>query len=266
MRERERHRGEDRGRSGQFIIIAILMIAIMIVSIGAVMYSTVTYYRYEQWEEYLSIIDNIKIGSLHLVEGGLANLTKTYSETRIMDRSILIDILDRWKAYLTKAMAEHGLAVDFLNNSRVENLVECYWYFPTSISAFSADLSITLSKFGLYGYKTPIFISVGMAVDTNYIGQGLDEIYNLNVTVYREDQTPIMGLKAGNFVVQRFDPLINDSRSVEILKATPQYGGKYMLTFTESIEEPYHKWLDVTVEDKRGITVVSATNSSAPYG
>jgi len=53
---------------GQFVIIAVLMAAIMIVSIGAVMHNAVTYYKSEPWEEYTTIIGNIELNSRRLLE------------------------------------------------------------------------------------------------------------------------------------------------------------------------------------------------------
>jgi hypothetical protein len=53
---------------GQFIIIAVLLVAIMIVAIGAIMHNAVTYYRSEPWEEYTTLVSNIELNSQHLVE------------------------------------------------------------------------------------------------------------------------------------------------------------------------------------------------------
>jgi hypothetical protein len=64
-----------RERRGQFVIIAVLMIAIMIMSISALMHRAVTYYRHEPWEEYLALIGNIELNSHRLVELSLANYT-----------------------------------------------------------------------------------------------------------------------------------------------------------------------------------------------
>jgi len=56
-----------KNKKGQFIIIAFLMIAMMIISIGALMHRAVTYYKHEPWQEYLTLIGSIELNSRRLV-------------------------------------------------------------------------------------------------------------------------------------------------------------------------------------------------------
>jgi len=58
----------SRTNRGQFVIIAVLMAAIMIVSIGAVMHNATTYYKTEPWEEYVTLVGNIELNSKRLLE------------------------------------------------------------------------------------------------------------------------------------------------------------------------------------------------------
>ena len=53
---------------GQFVIIAVMLAAIMIVSIGAVMHNAATYYKNEPWEEYTTLVSNIELNSQRLLE------------------------------------------------------------------------------------------------------------------------------------------------------------------------------------------------------
>jgi hypothetical protein len=269
-------------KRGQFIIIAVLMVAIMIVTIGAIMYSAVTYFRYERWEEYLMIIDNVKMGSHQLMEIGLANFTKTCFEKHADDRSVFNKILDQWKNDLRESLPGTGLAVDFLNRSQllsspklvggtyiperqVYDFVKCYWYYPASVSSAYAELSINLSKSGLYGYRVPILIYLAVELDLEYLDQNPTQIDNINMIVTREYQRPVVGLTPNNFLVYRFDPSVDDWVLVGISKVTQSLGGKYKLTFEEGIEKPYYEWLIVAVKDDRNITVVSATYSKIEF-
>ena len=54
-------------KRGQFVIIAVLMIALMIISIAPLLHRTVTYYKHEPWEEYLALIGSIELNSERLV-------------------------------------------------------------------------------------------------------------------------------------------------------------------------------------------------------
>ena len=56
-----------REKKGQFIIIAALMMAIMIISISSIIYSSVTYFKHERWEEYVVLVDSVKTGTSRVV-------------------------------------------------------------------------------------------------------------------------------------------------------------------------------------------------------
>ncbi len=59
------------------MIIAVLFIAMMIISIGVLMHRAGTYYKHEPWEEYLMLIGNIELNCRRLVELSLANYTNS---------------------------------------------------------------------------------------------------------------------------------------------------------------------------------------------
>ena len=96
-------------KNGQFIIIAVLFISTMIISIGAILYSTVTYYKYEPWEEYNTVIDGIQLNTLHLVELSLVN----YSNSGFSNPSILKENLDEWKKDLSLIYPNYGVNLDY---------------------------------------------------------------------------------------------------------------------------------------------------------
>lgn len=272
---------KKRGKQGQFIIFAVLLITIMIISIGVIMYSTVTYFKHERWNEYLSLIDNLRVSSRHLMEINLANFTKTSFEQRAPDRSAISQILNQWKNDLKIGLAGSGVTVDFLNTSQllsspkivgetyipersVYNFIKCYWYYPVSISSFYADLLINLTNFGLYGYRYPILVSLSIELDISYLTDAPTQISELVVNVTRENGLSVTDLTTENFLVYRFDPSIEEWTTAN-LSTVKRISGGYRLVFENTIEQPYYKWLIVTVEDNRDITAVSSTYTSIDF-
>lgn len=96
-------------KKGQFIIFATLIIAIMIISIGTIMYSTITYFKHERWQEYLMVIDNIELGSRRVVELSLAN----YTMLNGTNNQILINNLNNWRTNLTNVYPGFGVALTY---------------------------------------------------------------------------------------------------------------------------------------------------------
>jgi len=271
-----------RAKKGQFIIISALLIAIMIISVSAIMYGTLTYFRHERWEDYLSVIDQIKTSSQRLMEISLANFTKGSFERGIVNRSIVNSFLDEWRSALRKSFLGYGVSINFVNSSqilspptvvggiyiperRVYDFVKCYWYYPNSISSFYMNIALNLTSFGLYGYQTSILVYLAAQVNMTYLSMAVEQIDNLEVTVTKEYQTPVSSLEPNNFAVYRYDPVSSNWTTVTISKVVYQLNGTYTLTFAESIPKPYYKWLLVVVKDKRGITTVSATYSSIQF-
>lgn len=181
-------------RTGQFIVIAVLMIAIMMVSIAAIMYTAVTYYRHEKWEEYLTILDNLKIGSSHLFEISLANYTRT------LDDDILIKNLNQWQTNLTAAYPGFGIVLTYsnatiVNESRsITSLTSDTIYFSNA----SAKLNINIVSVGLEGYEFVSSAFLGVILNATYV-DGDDLL--LYVAVEKENSAPVTGLKKENFFV-----------------------------------------------------------------
>lgn len=274
-----KHLGQHRcprARRGQFVIIAALMIAIMIVSIAVVMYSTVSYYRYESWEEYMGLIDNVMAGSKQVLLSLLANYTVNVYEKGVADKSIVNDMLLKWSIDLYKAFPSYGLNVSFYERSQLVNInvygisynrlvngfIKCYWYYPEGLSSVCAEARIDALRFGLYGYNTSALYYLYARIDTTYISANPSSVQNINVTVVRENG-PATDLNWNNFEVLRFDPNIGDWRTVDLIpKNTEEMmasPGVYTLEFLESVTAPYYKWLIVTVRDNRGIYVKLST-------
>ncbi|TRO52232.1 hypothetical protein E2P61_04280 [Candidatus Bathyarchaeota archaeon] len=108
---------------GQFIIIAVLLAAIMIVSIGAIMHNAVTYYRSEPWEEYTTLVSNIELNSQRLV--GLS--PENEFETNFI----------KWQSDLTRLYPSEGIQLSY-----------SYDYYLNGVT-----FTLNITSIGLEGYK-----------------------------------------------------------------------------------------------------------------
>ena len=264
-------------KRGQFIIIAIMFISIMIISVTIFVYSTITQYRYQRWEEYLSVVDNIRINSGEVLNIALANFTNQFLSGHVKSKTewetyVLGDLLSSWERYLQKIYAGMGVDLDFkaVKNRLIaskwrigddEHIIKCFWYGSDSVSSICANLSITLSSYGFYGYHTILEKYLRLQVDTSYIDMNQSEIQSLNVIVTKENENPCFGLTNSNFEVIWFNNETNSWDEASIANVTYNGGGCYTLNFTNPIPKPYYKWLFISVIDQRGIVTLCSTYS-----
>jgi hypothetical protein len=237
-----------RDKRGQFVIIAVLMIAIMIISIGALMHRAVTYYKHEPWEEYLALIGNIELNSKRLVELSLAN----YSHT--LNQSILKINLERWKADISNIYVGRGASLSYELANRSYNVdgtsvkylfgLNYSWFRPKSFTAANATFMLNITAIGLTGYKFTVLAFLNLTilnVTTN----------NITVTVKAEDKMPVAGLEKENFQVKF------GNTAISIVSVKSCYDSKealiYIIECAQNISTP----VTVEVSDLRGIKVVA---------
>lgn len=227
-------------RKGQFIIIAVLFIAMMIVSIGAILYTAVTYYKHEPWEEYLTIIRNIELSSRDLVELSLSNYTNTNNT------NILKGNLEQWQSNLTKIYFGRGIALTpLLANGTEQNYsfgLAYDWNKTTSFSAANATFNLNIASVGLTGYKFIVTAFLNLTI-LNVTGN------EINATVTGEAGMLITNLNTDNFQVA----------GVNITAVGPRYDPNYNLVYTIECENPPPSNTTVTVWDQRGIKVIAKT-------
>lgn len=187
---------------GQFIVIAALMISILVVSTSAIMYGTVTYFRHERWEEYLSLIDTLKIGSRRVVEISLANYTLS------MNSDALKDNLDKWRINLTRAYRGFGIVLrsELANglyqvydlNINYSLGLSFYWHTNVSFSAANVTLRMNITSIGLTGYK---FISTPLVKEEilSAVYSTSDNSLTIKLSLDKEGLVPITNLPKGSF-------------------------------------------------------------------
>jgi len=244
-------------RKGQFIIIAVLMIAIMMISLGGVLYSAVTYYKRERWEEYLGIIDHVKIGCSRLVEIGLANYTLTLNNT------ILRDNLIQWQSDLKKVYPGYGIILNF---SLTEGLHPVYgenitynlglasrWYSNSSFSAAKVTFTMNITSVGLTGYEftASAFLRVKL-LEAVYI-DSKEKTWTILLTVDREELMPVTNLQKASLSVS----LDNQSKDFSFSRYyNSTYNSFVYQLICSGIQSPPTSTM-VIVTDSRGIKVTA---------
>ncbi len=250
-------------KRGQFIIIAALLMATMMISVGTIMYGAVTYYRHERWEEYLAIIDNVRIGSNRVVEISLANYTST------IDGDVLQSNLFRWQNDVKKAYAGFGVILMY---SLAEDQHDAYgleisyekglaldWFKEEAFSSANATFYVNMTSVGLSGYtfSSPKFLRIKI-LETIWDNQ--DEKLTISLKVDKEDSTPITNLEKSSFSV-----LIDDVEPDDFTLS--RFYSEAYNAFIYEIEcdaqPPQPSLVSMTTVDIRGIKVVANSTVSA---
>lgn len=228
-------------KNGQFIIIAVLFISTMIISIGALLYSTITYYKYEPWEEYNTVIDGIQLNTRHLVELSLAN----YSNSGWSNPSILKTNLDEWKRDLSKIYPSYGVSLDYqLSGDTGIQYEEIA--FSSSLMA-NVTFTLNITSLGLTGYEFVTLPSLNLSIVD--VPSSIDEA--LNVTVTTSGDIPVFGLTEDNFYIM--------GGSVEITDFVDFYDETYTIIYSMKCDAVLTSPVEVRVLDQRGIMVLAQT-------
>lgn len=233
---------------GQFIIIAVMIIAIMMISLSVTMYSASTYYKTERWEDYITLIDHVKLNTIRVVELSLANYTNNPSDVSILKANLV-----KWQSDLRKAYPSYGVVLTYeLANGPCEvyNVSVSYsqglaanWSQSTSTSAANATFILSFESIGLEGYKFEATPCVSLKI----LNKTSTEIF---VAVKGEDDMPITELKEENFNVN----------GVYIDDITSYYDRNEILVYKISYEGTLPSPTSVTVFDLRGIKATAVTD------
>ena len=217
-----------------------MMIALMIISIGAIMYSAETYYRYEQWEEYVTFLEHVKLNTIRLVEISLANYTASGNNSTLKDN------LNQWQNDLRKAYPGYGLILTYDladgTNINYSQGLASRWNETVSYSTANATLALNITSVGLKGFRFMATAFLSLTI-VNFTAP-TDEI---TVAVTKENEMPVTDLKRGNFRV--------DGLNIE--NVTSSYHEDYMLVYTIKCNQTIPAPVTVTVRDQRGIKVIA---------
>ena len=225
--------------NGQFVIIAVLMIAMMIISIVPLMHRTVTYYKHEPWEEYLALIGSIELNSERLVTLSLANYTQT------LNQNILIKNLENWQIDVMKIYPGRGVSLLYETVYLNRN-----WEKQQSFSVANVTFTLDIESIGLRGYKFTTMKLINLTII---------EVDNADivVTVKDEDKEPITDLGKENFEV--VDPSNNATITIESVAL--HYDENEQLVYTLTCDSTVPIPVIVKVRSVENIYVVAKYDS-----
>ena len=260
-----------RNRRGQFIIIAALLIAVMIISASAVMFSAVTYFRHERWQEYLIVIDGVRTGTGNVLQLSLANYTQTLNNTVLKSNmgSWQMDVKNAYTGFgaiMSYSLASgtrtvYGMSLNYVNG------LAYTWNQPISFSAANATGNLNITSVGLTGYSftSSVFLKMNITDALWYDGQGNDPgQIGVRVIMYAEGLSVLTGLQKSNFVLfQIGSPGVNQTWSLYRYYESTGHSGNpalnsfvYELRYTHSSKtQPASVIATVSVVDARGIKV-----------
>jgi len=241
---------------GQFIVIAVLLIAIMVISVATIMYSAVTYYRHERWEEYLSIIDNVEMGSYRLLELSLANYTLSSNS------SVLTANLGQWQRNLLNTYPQYRIVLSYYNQGLSRS-----WNQKVSYSAAKASFSVNITSVGLTGYRFTRSVLLNMTLlDVLFYSKKAQTSARVGVrfSLTMEGPTPLMGVTKNNF--SQFT--VNGADRLPVSTLTRYYDTErnkcfvYELRYLQDTAPSSPASISISMVDYRNIRV--AANASLP--
>ncbi len=239
-----------RNQRGQFVIIAALLVALMMLSLGPLLHEAATYYTREPWEEYLSLLGGLELNSQRLMEVSLINYTQTANP------NILTDNLNHWQSDLALLYPGKGILLGYTlanglvkvcgTNIQYNSGLNYSWYHKSSYSSAKAGFTLNMSSVGLQGYTFD---------STVLLNQTIIEVKNQDktivVTVGMQDDMIVDGLGVANFKVT------NSTATIPITAVRPSYNSTYTFVYTIFVGQTPNLPVNVTVTDQRGIKVIS---------
>ncbi len=223
-----------RCKRGQFVIIAALLIAIMMISISPLLHEAATYYAYEPWDEYLGLIGDLELNFDRLVQLSLSNYTRNTANS-----GVLTSNLNQWESDLKQIYAGKGMLVSYDQSSLTAD-----WHKKSSFSRAQSDLKLNVSSIGLRGYEYSSVVSLNVEIIK------VDSQSNtISLTVWRENDVPIKDLTSSNFRITSVPAVsFNVSKHYD-----PSYTMVYDLKCSPSVPSS----ADLTLIDHRGIEVIA---------
>ena len=224
----------SRERRGQFVIIAVMLTAIMIVSIGSLMHNAITYYKHEPWEEYSTVIGDIEINSRKIVELSLASYTNS-----IAQNTILYSNVNTWQNDLKDIYPSIGIVLKSENSShKLENNVRSGL---ATTSMAKATFTLDIQSIGLKGYVFNVVTSLTVKISVTPINSTANEII---AVVKSETGMPVTDLNEDNFRIE-------NATNVSV---SPIYDRTNVLEYKIVYDGPTSAIVEVW--DQRGIRVV----------
>ncbi len=237
-----------RRNRGQFVIIAALIMAILIISTGTLMYRATTFFRLEPWKEYTTLIGDVELNSHRLAELSLADYTQNQANPSIFSDNLLAWQKDLRTMYPSKELSLSADPAEGPQNlfglNPVFHLGLCMsWNQSTSYSAAQAHFTLGINSVGLDGYQ----FSTAALLKLTIIRLTENDV---NVTVIRENNELVTDLKMTNFKI--LNTTLNAVSKFTDARTTTN-NVVYQLHSNQTLPSPLY----VSVQDSRGIMVTA---------
>ena len=278
-------------RSGQIIIYAAMIMAILLLSVASIIFTSLTTYRQVRKEYVEGIIKNIDVEFEKVLRLILADATQLYNETAVIDqpRAYAHEKFSYWVKALLAQLSQLGVKANitlpsiFLQPSKtvynqtleeryVSNLLKMYWYSVQSLSAIAAKIDVDAPQLGFYGWSKTILLLLNVSIDLNSIQQvrrDNDWYTAVNIYVNREYNIPVENLYDASFKVKYFDTNLNNWVDAVIYDVENNGGGNYTLILSSQGGGPLpsetQRALMVWVTDRRGFVVELYTYDHIDY-
>jgi hypothetical protein len=267
-------------KKGQFIIIAALLLAIMIVSASVVMFSAVTYFKHERWEEYIIVIDGVKASTANVLTLSLANYTQT------LNGSVLKTNLDSWRDAVKRAYSGYGAILGYslasgsysaygMNPINYNLGLASTWNQRISFSAANVTTSLNITSVGLSGYRftSTVFLRMNITDVLWYDGKGSNPgpYVGVRVVMYSEGPAMITNLKKSNFVLFQVGGVNKTFSLVRYYESVGHSGNPALNAYVyelryDALSDPGSVTAKISVVDSRGVKVTGqATWSTVAY-
>lgn len=278
-------------RKGQVIIVATLVIAILILSVAAMLYQTLTIYQSVRREYINGLIDNISHEFDKVLTYTLVGATHRYNLTAELDtpRADAYLKFSYWVKSVIRELSEYGVQINvslprtLLQNSKtifnqsledryVYDLLKMYWYSPQGLSVISASYTINMPGIGFYGWNKTSLILLNATVLVDSIRDeriGSETYTAVDVLVNKENGLPVERLTSSSFKVLYFEPDTERWSVARISDLFNNGGGNYTLYLSRvsggSLPSGLQKDIVMWVVDDRGIMVELYTYDHIDY-
>ena len=280
-----------RKKHGQIIILAALIVAVLTLSIAAMLYETLTVYHTMQHEYLNGLIDNISHEFDKVLTYTLVSATHKYNLTAEIDtpRADAYMKFTYWVKSVMRELSAYGAQINIsfprillqhnktiynetLNERYVYDLLKMYWYSPQSLSAISASFTINIPSLGFYGWNKTSLILLNATLPVDKIRNvtvDSDNYTAINILVNREYGMPIETLTNTSFKIVYFEPTSREWTTAIISKFFNNGGGNYTLYISRvvggALPSNLKNKIMVWIMDNRGIMVEIYTYDHIDY-
>lgn len=241
-----------RKQKGQTIILTSLVIVLLILSLALTLNNASIIYQGIRYEGPKEIVDGISSDANRLFVNLLAKSTQNYMANKadpLINQTLTDTVLDYftvWEQAILQAYSSKDVIINLTANRKP---IALNWDTNSSSSYIGGKLSVDIPRLNLFGWNKTYAIYLNMKL--NFMNQT-----RLNVTITKENNIPVDGLKSSLFVVQ--DQTAVNQTVKEVWNIG---GGTYLIDLEDYLISDFVR---VYIQDNRGIWVSAKTKCAIP--